>query len=90
MSDPTELEKTQELFNFLQGEVPESCKIDEAHIPKLTPEQAWTVIWYLGNQYWQVRDYIERCDICGDLYNSEESGDCLDFGDAHTFFVMDV
>jgi hypothetical protein len=86
MSEPTELEKTEELFNFLQGETPESCKIDEAHVPNLTPEQAWTVIWYLGNKYWQVKDYIERCGVCGDLYNSEESGDCLDYGSAPYFF----
>ena len=86
MSEKTELEKTQELFDFLQGSVPEGCKIEEAHIPKLTSEQAWTVVWFLGNQYWQVKDYINMCDVCGELYNSHESGDCLDFGDAPYFF----
>jgi len=43
-------------------------------VPQLTADQAWTVIWYLGNQYWQVPDFIERCDVCGDLFDSEQEG----------------
>lgn len=75
-----DLAKTVELFDFLQGKLPEGFKISRSHMPKLTPDQAWTVIWYLGNQYWQVPDHIERCCICGDLYNSEAEGECLDYG----------
>lgn len=73
-----ELERTNELFAFLQGELPEGCKIARSHRPKLTADQAWTVIWWLGNEYWQVKDYIERCNICGDLYDSEREGDYLE------------
>ena len=82
----TELERTQELFEFLRGTVPDDCKIEYSHVPKLSPDQAWTVIWYLGNQYWQVPDFIERCDVCGDLFDSEREGECLDYGEAPYHF----
>lgn len=75
-----DLDKTQELFSFLQGNIPEGCKIRRGHMPKLTADQAWTVIWWLGNQYWQVTDRVERCDVCGDLFHGWQGGECLDFG----------
>lgn len=75
-----ELAQTQELFDFLQGRLPERCVVSEERLPKLTPDQAWTVIWFLGGLYWQVPDYIERCDVCGDLYHSHTEGECMDFG----------
>ena len=77
----SDLDRTEELFRFLQGEVPEGYKIPPEDAPKLTAEQAWTVIWYLANQYWQVTDHIEQCDVCGNLYDSDCEGDCLDYGD---------
>jgi hypothetical protein len=81
-----DLERTEELFAFLQGEIPEGYKISPAHRPKLTADQAWTVIWYLGNQYWQVTDRVERCEVCGALFHREQGGDCLDYGKApHNF-----
>jgi len=86
---PTDLERTQELYDFLQGTVPKEYRIPESEMPKLTADQAWTVVWYLGNLYWQVKDYIERCDVCGDLYNSESEGTCLDYGDAPYYFCDD-
>ncbi len=84
MSKPTDLERTEELFAFLQGTVPEGFQIDP--VPKLTADQAWTVIWYLGEMHWQVPDYIERCDVCGDLFDSNGEGDCLDYGEAPYHF----
>jgi len=81
-----ELERTEELFRFLQGQIPEGYKIAKSHIPKLTADQAWTVIWFLGNQYWEVPDFIERCGVCGDLYDSQSEGECLDFGKAPYHF----
>jgi hypothetical protein len=81
-----DLEKTQQLFDFLQGKIPEGYCIAKKNRPKLTADQAWTVIWFLGNQYWQVPDFIERCCVCGDLYNSYSEGDCLDYGKAPYHF----
>lgn len=84
MSDKNDqdLKKTRALFDFLQGRTAAGCKIPQGHVPNLTADQAWTVIWYLGNQYWQVTDRVERCDVCGSLYHTSRSGHCLDFGNA--------
>jgi len=88
MSDDNDndLARTNVLFDFLQGNAPKGYVIPPAEMPALTPDQAWTVIWYLGNLYWQVTDCVERCEVCGDLYHSEEGGDCLDYGDAPYHF----
>ena len=80
MSGPDDLERTEALFQFLQGHIPEDCTIRRGHMPKLTADQAWTVIWYLGNQCWQVSDRIERCCVCGDLYDADREGATLDYG----------
>ena len=77
-----DLETTEELFAFLQGNVPEGYQLESDAVPKLTADQAWTVIWYLGELHWQVTDHIERCDVCGALYDTHGEGDCLDYGEA--------
>jgi hypothetical protein len=77
-----DLELTEELFAFLQGEIPDGYTISKRNVPKLTADQAWTVIWYLGNEYWQVPDFIERCDLCGNLFHTHREGACLDYGKA--------
>jgi hypothetical protein len=76
------LEQTQEIFDFLQGKIPDGYKIPRKKIPKLNAEQAWTVLWYLQNLYWQPTDSIERCDVCEQLYNTWAEGSCLDYGKA--------
>lgn len=81
-----DLEKTKELFEFLQGRTPDGYIIQGDHQPVLTPDQAWTVVWYLGNQYWQPTDAVERCDVCGDLYHSWQEGECMDYGNAPYHF----
>jgi hypothetical protein len=72
------LDRTQELYDLLQGTVPDGYKIPDADVPRLTADQAWTVVCYLGNQYWQVPDHIERCGICGWLYDSNAEGESFD------------
>lgn len=81
-----DLKQTRALFGLLQGTVPDGCEIPEAEIPTLSADQAWTVVWWLGNAYWQVPDSVERCDVCGTLYHAHREGECLDFGDAPYFF----
>lgn len=78
----TDLERTEELFSFLQGVIPEGYRIESSRVPQLSAEQAWMVILYLGNLDWQVTVHIERCDVCGCIYDSKCEGTCLDFGDA--------
>jgi hypothetical protein len=77
-----DLKLTEELFQMLQGNLPERITVPKKEIPRLTADQAWTVVWYLGNQYWQVTDRVERCDVCGDLYHTWQGGHTLDFGKA--------
>lgn len=84
-----DLEITEELFEFLQGTVPDECRISADHVPQLTPEQAWTVIWFLGNLYWQPTDRVERCDVCGTLYHTWQGGRYLDYGSAPYSFCDD-
>lgn len=88
MSEQNEkdLERTQELYDFLQGKMPEDLQVRKVNRPKLTPDQAWTVVWYLGNLDWQVTDRIEKCEVCGDLYHSWEEGGCLDYGKSPYLF----
>lgn len=88
MSDKNDkdLENTRELFTFLQGTAPEGYVIEPSHMPKLTPDQAWTVVWYLGNKYWQPTDAVERCDVCGELYHSWCEGETIDCAPPPIFF----
>jgi hypothetical protein len=81
-----DLENTRELFDFLRGNVPEGYEIDAGHVPKLTADQAATVIWFLGNMYWKVTDHVERCDVCGEWYNTWCEGECVDCPPAPYFF----
>jgi hypothetical protein len=81
-----ELEKAQRLFDFLRGKIPDGFNIEEANRPKLTPDQAYTVIWFLGNEFWKVPDTISRCDVCGDLYHDHDGGETLDYGEAPYHF----
>lgn len=67
-----DLERTQELYDFLQGKMPEGTHVARSHRPNLPPAQAWTVIWYLGNQYWQVTDRVEKCCVCDSCMDGEE------------------
>lgn len=76
----TDLDRMQQLYDFLQGTVPKGYQISEADVPHLSADQAWTVCWYLGNQYWQVSDEIERCEVCGVLYDSRSEGTVVDDG----------
>lgn len=82
----THLEAAEELFAFLQGEVPKGyqCKA-----PQLDAEDAWTVMWYIQNQHRQFVDHIDRCDVCGDLYDSEAEGACIDGGELPYHFCED-
>ena len=81
-----DLKLTEELFEFLQGKMPEGTKVPRKERPKLTADQAWTVIWYLGNQYWQVTDRVERCEVCGELFHTWQGGGCLEYGKAPYHF----
>ena len=71
-SDPVDL--VEELFEFLQGRLPDGYRIPDDHLPRLSEDQAWTVVWYLGNLYYAIPDHIERCDQCGRIFNTWSEG----------------
>lgn len=75
MATDDDLNKTEELYAILQGEVPASCSIAADSIPRLTPDQAWTVIWYLfdterGGQIRETEPFY-LCDNCA-RYDEDE------------------
>lgn len=71
-------ERIEELYQFLQGNLPDRIRVQDAAIPRLTADQAWTVIWYLGNLYWQIPDHIERCDECHTMFDTKNEGQLRD------------
>ncbi len=88
MSKPdfkTDLPQTQALYKLLQGELPEGVSVPLTSVPQLTADQAWTVVWYIGNLKQCVSDTIERCDVCGDLYDSENGGGYDELGPPYHF-----
>jgi len=61
-----------ELFEFLKGEgLPEGthCKM-----PKLKPDRAFTVIWFLQEHMRCLPASIEMCQGCKCLYDSDSEG----------------
>jgi hypothetical protein len=81
-----DLDRVNELFSFLRGYLPKDYKVDRASMTKLTAKQARTIIWYLGGLYWKVPDHIHPCCMCGDFFDKDREGDCLDYGKPPYFF----
>lgn len=70
----SDLEKIDELYKFLQGEIPEGIQLGRGHKSKLSQKKAFAIIWYLQEHLSIFPDTIERCDICGDLFDQNSSG----------------
>lgn len=79
-SHEKEVDQVQELFAFLQGTVPEGYRIPAEKVPHLTPDQAWTVVWFVQEMHIQLTDEVERCESCGDLFHSACEGVCREDG----------
>lgn len=63
----------QRFYEFLQGKShPEN--ILENHIPDLSPDQAWHVIYCMQEYFGIFSDRFERCKVCGKIYDSYEEG----------------
>ena len=71
---PTDLERAEELFAFLQGDVPDKITITNSQ-----------TIWYLGNQFWAVPDTIALCDLCEELFDSTNEGSYSEDGPPYHF-----
>lgn len=82
---PDDVDRVRELFSFLQGTVPPGYHVQDERVPQLTADQAWAVVWYVQELHWQVPDSIERCDLCGELFDSDAEGGYTDDGPQHDF-----
>lgn len=66
------IEEVNDLYDFLQGEVPE-CLIMKRP-PHLSEQMAFRIIYYLQEVMHILPDNYERCVTCGRLYDSFNEG----------------
>ena len=69
--DWTDKEWIEEFYQFLQGNNPDSIK---GNLLSLSPNDAFTVIWYLQEHFSVFPDNIEKCSKCDNLYDANEEG----------------
>ncbi len=70
-------DKVDELFRYLTDEkIPDGIHVKSR--PRLSPNKAWSLIWFLQEVTHCLPDHIERCDVCGELYDSWGEGYMLD------------
>lgn len=72
------LEKTRELYEFLQGKIPDGISL--SYPPALTPEQAGSVIYVLQEHFRIIPDNYEQCESCNELFDSNCEGITTDDG----------
>jgi len=70
--DQIPIEKIEELYRFLQGELP--FDIHMKRPPHLSEQMAFRIIWFLQEQTGVLPGNIERCITCGRLYDSKKEG----------------
>lgn len=85
--------QTKELYDFLRGESGANIEnlrnvdftingtkiwTEKSHLPKLTDEQAFLVLYVLQEAYNLIPDEIEKCSKCGELYDSSAEGTVVD------------
>ncbi len=75
-----DFEQTEKLFDFLRGGDPPDG-ITLKHRPrKMTPDQAFALIYVLQEAFHVIPDTIEICSYCGYLFDSECEGHTPDTG----------
>ena len=74
--DNIPIETVEELYSFLQGNIPEGLTLVAA--PKLSKEQAFSIIYYLQEVAQLLPEKYEKCKICGRIYDSENEGQFID------------
>ena len=69
-------DKLAVLDDFLQGvKLPDGVTCE---MPSLSTDQATTVLWFLQVEMRCLPDNIERCTVCGELYDTDCGGIDLD------------
>ena len=83
-----DFEGTKKLYDFLRGKgnvdiksLHEAVLVDydietrKSHLPNLTDEQAFLVIYVLQEAYGIIPFNYEQCSYCGELYDSDKEYD---------------
>ncbi|GAG27329.1 unnamed protein product, partial [marine sediment metagenome] len=70
------LEQTQELYQFLQGELPEGFMLKTP--PKLSGKMAFTIIYVLQEKFKLIPDHFEHCERCDVVFDMDFGGDHFD------------
>jgi len=70
------VEAAEEFMGFLTGTVPPGFHLKS--MPKLTRDQAATVIYVLQEHWRYFPDQIEQCRGCGSLFDSYSDGTYVD------------
>jgi hypothetical protein len=72
-ADGNMFDDIQEFYDYLQGKsIPHG--FENLITQKLTPDEAWEIIYVLQEGMRIIPDHFEKCDICGDLYDTDNSG----------------
>ena len=66
----TDLQWLEEFYEFLKGSNEKGMRLGK----KLSPNQAYSVIYYLQEHLPVFPDTIEKCSVCNSLYDSNSSG----------------
>lgn len=77
--EKSDLETAEEFYRLLtEHELPEGYVMQDLP-PKMTGEQAFSLIWFLQEALCVLPDHIGRCGGCGELYDTHhEHGDFVE------------
>lgn len=70
----THTEWINEFYEFLQGKQLEGMTVGVQRQPRLTQKKAFTIIWYLQEHLRVLPDHVERCNNCGELFDTHSDG----------------
>lgn len=71
----SDLDQINEFYRFLTGyEMPEGILFGRGHAPKMSEKKAFSIINYLQEHLSIFPDDIERCNVCGTLFDTGSSG----------------
>jgi len=85
------LEQAQLLMDMLTGEpIEERTGIRLAHQPQLTPQAAFSVIYYLQEHLRLIPDSYEQCIQCGKLHDTSCGGYTVDATDEVDLYTLDI
>jgi len=74
METKINLKWVEEFYNFLQGDIPKGIYLGHGQNPRLSPEKAFSIIWYLQEHFPLLIDNIEKCSNCDSLYDCNSEG----------------